>query len=63
MPDCRSREPQFDQAFTKFLAEAYELKSIADYGSNPATGVSAEDAKAAIDTADRFVEAIAELLA
>lgn len=57
------REPQFDQAFTKFLAEAYELKSIADYGTNPTTGVSAEDAKAAIDTADRFIESIAKLLA
>jgi uncharacterized protein (UPF0332 family) len=57
------REPNFDQAFTRFLAEAYELKSIADYGTNPATGVSADDAKAAIDTADRFIESIAKFLA
>jgi uncharacterized protein (UPF0332 family) len=56
-------EPEVDQAYTTFLAEAYELKSIADYSANPAAGVSADDARAAIDTAERFVECIAKVIA
>jgi uncharacterized protein (UPF0332 family) len=56
-------EPEIDQSYAMFLAEAYELKSIADYGANPATDVSADGAWAAIDTAERLIECIAKVIA
>jgi uncharacterized protein (UPF0332 family) len=55
-------EPEIDQSYATFLAEAYELKSIADYGANPATDVSADGARAAIDTAERLIECIAKVI-
>jgi hypothetical protein len=68
LPSMRQRhwstsEPEIDQSFATFLAEAYELKSIADYGANPATDVSADGAWAAIDTAERLIECIAKVIA
>jgi hypothetical protein len=42
-------EPRIDQAHITFLAKAYEFKSIADYGTGPATrAISGEDATLAI---------------
>jgi uncharacterized protein (UPF0332 family) len=48
--------------FARFLARAYELKSIADYGIDPDVQVSRDDAKAAYDVASRFVSNVAERL-
>jgi hypothetical protein len=45
------------------LARAYELKSIADYSIGPATRpITPADAARAIETADRFIDAIIQLL-
>ena len=54
-------EPRIDQSFSRFLANAYEVKSIADYGTEPAS-LSPEAANAVIDTAERMIDAIAILL-
>lgn len=56
------REPRIDRCFLSFLAQAYELKAIADYGVDPITRISSDDAKAAIEIAGRFIECISELL-
>ena len=56
------KEPRIDRSFLSFLAQAYELKSVADYGIGPIAKISSDDAKAAIETAGRFIECIAELL-
>jgi uncharacterized protein (UPF0332 family) len=54
-------EPRLDPTFTQFLANAYDLKSLADYADRPALRVSPEDADQAIQTAERFIGAIAAL--
>ena len=54
-------EPRLDPAFSRFLANAYEVKSVADYGGEP-EGVSSDAARAIIDTAERMIGAIAEVL-
>jgi hypothetical protein len=45
-----------------FLAQAYELKSLADYGTGREAAISSTTADAAIQTAARFVDYIASLL-
>jgi len=54
-------EPRIDSSFSRFLANAYEVKSVADYGTEPAS-ISSEAANAAIDKAERMIDAIAKLL-
>jgi uncharacterized protein (UPF0332 family) len=54
-------EPRLDPAFSRFLANAYEVKSVADYGTEPES-VSTEAAKEVIDTAERMIDAIASVL-
>ncbi len=54
-------EPRIDQAYSRFLANAYEVKSIADYGTEPAS-VTSESTDATIDTAERMIDSIATLL-
>lgn len=54
-------EPRIDPSFSRFLANAYEVKSVADYGTEPAS-ISSEAANAAIDTAGHMIDAIAKLL-
>ncbi len=49
--------------FTGFLARAYELKSIADYGVDPGIDISVNDAREAYNIATRFVASVAERLA
>jgi uncharacterized protein (UPF0332 family) len=57
-------EPRIGREYLTFLAEAYEHKSIADYGvGSTSAPITAEDASSAIDTARRLIECIAELLA
>jgi uncharacterized protein (UPF0332 family) len=56
-------EPRIGGEFLAFLAEGYKFKTIADYGIGSAIGtISDDDATSAIDTAERFIETIAELL-
>ena len=55
-------EPGIEPAMRKFLQEAYELKSSADYDVGEDGDVSLADATAAVEGAVRFVECIAELL-
>jgi uncharacterized protein (UPF0332 family) len=54
-------ETSLDAAFSSFLANAYELKSVADYGIEPEV-ITTEAAAAAIAHAERMVEAITTLL-
>lgn len=57
-------EPRIDREYLTFLAEAYEYKSIADYGvGSAAPPITAEDASSAIDAAERLIDCIAQLLA
>lgn len=57
------KEDGLDQSLLTFLAEGYELKSIADYSTGSKTRtVSSADATLAIAAAERFVEAIARFL-
>lgn len=56
------REPRIDRHFLSFLAQAYELKAVADYGVGSAVRISADDAQAAIETAERFTKCISGLL-
>jgi len=58
----RSRDGM-DEDLRRFLSQAYEYKSIADYFSGSVGTVSAEDAAAAILTAKRFVAQVASLIA
>jgi uncharacterized protein (UPF0332 family) len=57
-------EPRIAREFVAFLREGYELKTTADYGIGYADQtISATDANSAINTAARFVDCIAALLA
>ena len=56
-------EPYLDAELRQFLVQAYDLKSIADYGLGPDTDVPLDRARAAIDTAERFVDAVMDMLA
>ena len=57
-------EPRIDREFLTFLAQAYEFKSIADYGvGSTVPPITADEAQAAIDTAARLVDRVAVLLA
>jgi uncharacterized protein (UPF0332 family) len=52
-------EPRIDRALSAFPGQAYELKSIADYGTGTEASISPGTARAAVDTATRFVDCIA----
>lgn len=56
-------EPPFDPELQAFLGRAYNLKAIADYETGADADVPPELARASIDTARRFVEAVAAILA
>jgi hypothetical protein len=53
-------EPWLGQAFSRFLATAYEVKSFADYATEP-QNVSSEAARAAIESAERMIDSIADV--
>ena len=56
-------EPRIAPEYLTFLARAYELKSISDYGVGPTTRtISGADATAAIGMAERFIDTITQLL-
>ena len=51
-----------DPELRRFLSEAYEFKSVADYGTGPGAVTSATDADQAVTTAKRFVDAFGALV-
>ena len=55
-------EPRVDAQLRRFLPQAYDMKSAADYGLGPDTGIPLDRASAAIDAAERFVDRIEEIL-
>lgn len=55
-------EARIDPSLSEFLDRAYELKSMADYGTGVEANISAESAASAVATAARFVDCIAALL-
>ena len=55
-------EPRIDKAFPPFLTQAYNLKAVADYETGANSEIPSERSAAAIETASRFLECIAELL-
>jgi uncharacterized protein (UPF0332 family) len=56
-------EPQVDQNFSTFLAQAYKYKEIGDYGVGPAAVITMPVADDAIKTATSLIKNIAGLLA
>ena len=54
-------ETSIDISLRQFLTDGYDLKTVTDYEIDPAAAVSVEDAKAAIETSNRFVECITAL--
>jgi uncharacterized protein (UPF0332 family) len=54
--------PRIDDQLRAFLGNAYNLKAIADYETGPGSHISAERARAAVETARRFVEVVTALL-
>jgi uncharacterized protein (UPF0332 family) len=55
-------EPRIDQTVSEFLGRAYELKSLADYGTGTEATISIATATAAIETASRFVDCVAGVI-
>ena len=56
-------DARVDRELRGFLGYAYQLKEIADYESGPGSKVSANAARAALQTARRFVERITSIIA
>lgn len=56
-------DPHFDIALRRFLSQAYELKTVADYDLELDVVVSPERAAAAIETAARFLDCTAKSIA
>jgi uncharacterized protein (UPF0332 family) len=54
--------PTFDAELRAFLARSYDLKTTADYESDPNSTTSASEARAAIETAARFVNQVEKLI-
>ncbi len=44
------------------MATAYDLKSIADYGDDPATKISTDEADSAIEMAERLIACLTALM-
>ena len=55
-------DARVDDEQRAFLGRTYNLKSIADYETGPASYVSADSASEAIQSARRFVECVVTLL-
>jgi uncharacterized protein (UPF0332 family) len=54
--------PDTDHRFPAFLAQAYNLKSIADYGVDSEITVTLDEAQEAIDMAERFLAEVSILV-
>ena len=57
------KDPRVDRTLTRFLARGYQRKEIVDYAIGPQTSVSETEARQMIETATRFVDRVAEILA
>jgi uncharacterized protein (UPF0332 family) len=57
-----SGEPRIEEDLRRFLARAYELKDVVDYGVGPGRNVTASQARTTLETATHFVARIAEIL-
>jgi uncharacterized protein (UPF0332 family) len=55
-------DPRVDAASRGFLSRTYNLKSIADYETDPEAEITAERARDAIEGAERFVREIASVI-
>lgn len=55
-------EPSIDVELRRFLPQAYDLKAICDYELGPDAVVPYDKAAAAIQSAARFVDCIADLI-
>ena len=55
-------DARVDGQIRAFLGRTYDLKAIADYLTGPASHISAEMAREAVDNAKRFVECVASLI-
>jgi len=55
-------DQRVDRTLFEFLAQAYELKAIADYGTGSEAIITGDTAKSAIATAKRFLTFVTELL-
>lgn len=55
-------ERLIERPLLEFLARAYELKAMADYGTGAEAVIPVETAKAAFETARRFLEVVEFLL-
>lgn len=55
-------EPRLTVDLRRFLAEAYNLKTVADYETGPHAAIPVDRASAAADTAERLIACIEELL-
>jgi uncharacterized protein (UPF0332 family) len=55
-------DPRIDAELRRFLPHAYDLKAVADYEAGPGSIVPLARVEAAIATARRFVDLVAELL-
>jgi uncharacterized protein (UPF0332 family) len=56
-------DTRVDTELRRFLTQAYNLKSVADYETGPGSIIPVERVTAAIETATRFVDCIEMLLA
>jgi len=56
-------DPRVDAELRRFLPRAFDLKTTVDYVAGPDAFVSPEKVEAAIATAARFIDVIAEILA
>ncbi len=54
---------RLDAELRRLLPQSYDMKAIADYETGPGAMIPPEQAAAAIETATRFVECVAQLLA
>ncbi len=57
-----AKEPMIDLDLRRFLQRAYSLKAVADYEMGPDAVVPLEQAAAALETANRFVDCIVALV-
>jgi uncharacterized protein (UPF0332 family) len=57
------KNPAIPTEFLPFLSRAYHLKAVADYEEGEGATVPLDKAADAIETASRFVECIADVLA
>jgi len=55
-------DAHFDTALRRFLAQAYDLKTLADYATGPEAAVPLDRAAATLASARRFVDVVAGVL-